>query len=79
MQENLARLQEEAMCLPASERARLAHTLIASLEAGEDIDAEEAWLAEAERRYQAYREGKTKARSASEVFEQARSKLTKAC
>ncbi len=76
MQENLARLQEEAMCLPASERARLAHCLIASLEAGEDVDAEEAWLAEAERRYQAYREGKTKAKPASEVFEQARSKLT---
>ncbi len=76
MSKELAQVEEEAKRLSASERAKLAHNLIASLDMGEDVDAEEVWLAEAERRYQAYREGKTEAKPAAKVFEQARSKLT---
>ena len=76
MSKELTEVEQEARRLSASERAKLAHSLIASLDVGEDVDAEEAWLAEAERRYQAYREGKIEAKPAKAVFDQARPKLT---
>ena len=55
--------------------ARLAQHLIASLDPGEDVDAEAAWLAEAENRYQAYRQGKLTGKSADQVFREAKSHL----
>jgi putative addiction module component (TIGR02574 family) len=39
-----------ALALPARERARLAHELLASLDADSDPDAADAWAAEIERR-----------------------------
>ena len=39
-----------ALALPARERARLAHELLASLDEATDPDAAEAWAAEIERR-----------------------------
>jgi len=45
------------------------------LDSGDDVDAEEAWLNEAERRYQEYRAGKLASRSADAVFEDALSNL----
>lgn len=39
-----------ALSLPASQRARLAHELLASLDDGNDASAEQAWLAEMQRR-----------------------------
>jgi len=41
-----------ALGLPPAERARLAHELIVSLEEAPEPGAEEAWLAEIERRLQ---------------------------
>ncbi|MGH9932016.1 MAG: addiction module protein [Pyrinomonadaceae bacterium] len=46
----LSRILEEALALPAEERARLAASLISSLEPEEDPDVEQAWRAEVARR-----------------------------
>jgi len=75
MARSVAELENEAKGLSVQERARLAHQLIASLDAGEDVDAEEVWLEEAERRYQAYRQGKLAAKPADKVFHEAKSRL----
>jgi putative addiction module component (TIGR02574 family) len=67
----LDQLEAEALELPVGDRARLATRLLESLddEAEEDpADVEEAWLNEAERRYQRYLAGETVARPAEEVF-----------
>ena len=41
---------EAALALPEPDRARLAHELLLSLDAGEDEGADEAWVDEIERR-----------------------------
>lgn len=46
----LERLQFEAMALPESERAELAHRLVLSLDGTADADAEQAWSSEIARR-----------------------------
>ena len=46
-----------ALSLPASDRARLVHELLASLDGPGDPDAGEAWLAEIERRAGEVRSG----------------------
>ena len=45
------------------------------IDAGKDVDAEAVWLEEAERRYQAYREGKETAKPADQVYREAKSQL----
>lgn len=75
MPKSVADLEREARHLPAQDRALLAQHLIASIDPGEDADAEAAWLEEAERRYQAYRQGKLTAKPAEQVFREAKSKL----
>ena len=62
-------IEKQAQNLPAKERARLALALIESLDQGEDIDAEDLWLDEAERRLEDYRAGRVEAIPANEVFE----------
>jgi len=59
---------EEAFSLSAPERAQLAMSLIESLDNYDDANTEALWLEEAERRYQEYREGKIKGRSADDVY-----------
>lgn len=44
------RVRADALSLPTQERARLAHDLIVSLDQAEDPGADDAWLAELERR-----------------------------
>jgi putative addiction module component (TIGR02574 family) len=75
MPKSVAELEREARRLPEQERALLAQHLIASIDPGEDIDAEAAWLEEAEKRYQAYRQGKLTAKPADQVFREAKSQL----
>ena len=53
----------------------MAEHLLATLDPGEDIDAEGAWLAEAERRYQEYRAGRLRAKPAAEALRDARRDL----
>jgi putative addiction module component (TIGR02574 family) len=45
-----SRLLEEALALPSSERARLAASLISSLDTEEDLNVEQAWRVEVNRR-----------------------------
>jgi putative addiction module component (TIGR02574 family) len=75
MPKSVAELEQEASRLPEKDRAVLAHHLIASIDPGEDGDAEGVWLEEAERRYQAYRQGKLSGKPAEQVFREAKSKL----
>jgi putative addiction module component (TIGR02574 family) len=75
MSQKLQAIESEALTLPIRDRAVLAEHLIASLEVEEDEEVEELWLQEAERRYQAYKQGRVKARSAEDVLKDASSKL----
>ena len=67
----MKKIEDEALCLSTQERAFLADRLLSSL--GEDAltDIDAAWIAEAERRYQEYREGKRPGVAAQEVFAEA--------
>jgi putative addiction module component (TIGR02574 family) len=69
MNEDISELETEARRLPPRDRARLIRRLIASLDAGDDIDAEEQWLDEAERRLEAYRRDALTAQPGEEVFD----------
>ncbi len=75
MARSLAEIEMEVLQLPEGERAALAEQLLRSLIPGEDVDAEDDWLREAERRYQEYREGNIKSRPSEKVIQEARKKL----
>ncbi len=64
-------LETDALKLPPTDRARLAHRLIESLEGAEEGDFEGAWIEEAERRHAEYRKGLVTARDADAVFRDA--------
>jgi putative addiction module component (TIGR02574 family) len=75
-----ARFEEivaSAMKLPERERVRLAQELIASLDAEIEPDVEALWLAEAERRLEELRSGKTRGVPAEEAFARARRALNR--
>lgn len=61
---------EEAMSLPADERADLAVTLMESLDGTEDEGAEEAWALEIERRIREVESGAVKTIPWSEARKQ---------
>ena len=61
MSELLKKLEHEAQSLSKQERAFLADRLLSSLDGDVLNDVEEAWIAEAERRYKEYKEGKSPA------------------
>ena len=68
-------LEKQARLLSVEERAKLAHTLIEELDASVDSNLEELWIAEAQRRYQAYLSGEIGSRSGDEVMASVRSRL----
>jgi putative addiction module component (TIGR02574 family) len=76
MAKQFSEVESEAMQLSRQERASLVEHLLATLDPGEDVDAEELWLREAERRYQAYRAGGIAGKPAEQVFEDAKKKVT---
>ncbi len=67
----LEKVEHDALSLPQDERAFLADRLLSSLggEVLNDVDA--AWVQEAERRYDEYKQGKRQPISASAVFAEA--------
>jgi len=67
--------EASALMLPATERAALAERLIESLDRLDDAENERLWVEEAERRYQAYRQGRLSARSATEAIQDAQARL----
>jgi len=68
-------IEDEAMKLSPRDRALLVERLLPTLDRGEDVDAEEIWLQEAEKRYQEYWAGQIGSRSSDRVFEDAKSRL----
>jgi putative addiction module component (TIGR02574 family) len=67
----LKKIEDEALSLNSQERAFLADRLLSSL--GENVltDIDAAWIDEAERRYQEYKEGRRQGIAAQEVFAKA--------
>jgi putative addiction module component (TIGR02574 family) len=75
MSQTAGRLEDEVLGLPSLERARLAHLLIASLDAEgveDPAEVEQSWAEEIERRLTECRSGAAKPISAREVFAEAR-------
>ncbi len=68
-------LEEQVKMLPQKDRARLALSLIESLDPGTDEDAEALWLDEAEKRLKAYDAGKTQSRPVNDVIVEIKSNL----
>ncbi len=76
MNSELHDIEKAAEGLSPEQRARLVRRLISGLDLGEDQDAEQVWLDEAERRLSDYRSGKTTTRPANEVFSEIEQKLS---
>lgn len=68
-------VESQARMLSESERARLALTLIESLDPLDDGDVAEAWRIEIDRRWREIESGTAVTIPASEVFAQARNDL----
>ncbi len=64
----LGKIENEALGLSLQERAFLADRLLSSLDGDALTDVDAAWVAEAERRYQDYKEGKRPGIAAGDVF-----------
>jgi len=71
MSDLLKRIEHDALSLSQQERAFLADRLLSSLDGPALNDIDIAWITEAERRYQEYKEGKRKGIPANEVFDEA--------
>jgi putative addiction module component len=63
-------VERGAMELPLQERALLVERLLAALDLDQDINVEEQWLREAERRYQGYCVGRIASKPANQAFEE---------
>ncbi|MDP9352790.1 MAG: addiction module protein [Chloroflexota bacterium] len=76
---SLKELEAEALHLPAEQRADLAQRLFASLEDEDTLEdaaeVEQAWIEEAERRYQRYLAGETQAVPAADALARVRTRL----
>ncbi len=68
-------VESKALKLSSRERARLAQRLISSLDQEVDVDADELWLHEAERRLAEIKSGKVAGIPADKVIRKARSLL----
>lgn len=68
-------IEKQAKSLPQQERARLALSLIESLDPGLDEDAEALWLEEADKRLKAYDAGETQSRPVDDVIAEIKSGL----
>ncbi len=68
-------LEDQVRNLPQKDGARLAMSLIESLDAGTDEDAEALWLDESEKRLKDYDTGKTQSRPVSDVIAEIKSCL----
>lgn len=75
MADVIAELEDRARRLPPRDRARLALTLIESLETADGGDVEEAWRIEVEARAAALDRGEATTVSAADTFAEIRRKL----
>ena len=75
MTQDIRECEASVLKLPVAERAALAERLLESLDALDDTENERLWIEEAERRYQAYKQGRLPARSATEAIQDARARF----
>ena len=75
MAKKLSDVERDAMELTHQERAMLAEHLLATLDPADEVDAEELWLQEAEKRDARFRAGKITSKPAEQVFGDARQSL----
>jgi len=68
-------LEKQARMLTPQEKASLARILIEELDTSSDTNVERLWIAESQRRYEAYLKGELKSVSGEEVMSRARSRL----
>jgi len=68
-------LEMQARPLAVKEKAALARILIAELDMTVDADAEQLWVDEAQRRYDAYQRGELETRPGDEVMARVRNRL----
>ena len=68
-------LEKQARLLTPQEKATLARILIEELDPSTDTEVEQIWIAEAQRRYQAYLKGEIESLAGDEVMSRARSRL----
>ena len=68
-------LEKRARMLSASEKATLARILIEELDPSLDAEVEQLWVAEAQRRYEAFRNGELEALPGDKVMVRARRRL----
>jgi len=68
-------LEKQARTLTASEKATLARILIEELDPSLDAEVEQFWVAEAQRRYEAFRKGELEALPGDKVMVRARRRL----
>ena len=67
----LDKIEKEIFKLSNQERAFLADRLLGSLKSDSLSDIDEAWIAEAERRYEKYKQGERPGIDAQVVFDEA--------
>ncbi len=68
------KVAQDALALSERERAKLAHTLLKSLDGVADEDFDAAWDLEIEKRVTRIKEGTAKGRPAEEVFRDIRTR-----
>ena len=68
-------LEKQARSLSPEEKASLARILIEELDTAIDPNAEQLWLEEAQRRYEAFLKGDLEARPGDDVMQRARDRL----
>ena len=71
----LDELEKQSRLLTAQEKATLARILIEGLDPSQDRGVEQVWIAEAQRRYEAYLRGEIEAHDGDEVMTRARNRL----
>jgi putative addiction module component (TIGR02574 family) len=68
-------IEREAMQLTVAERERLANQLLQSLVEAPLNEVDQAWVEEAERRFQDFTSGRTQGVSGDQIFSQIREEL----
>ena len=75
MSEQLKQVEEQALLLPAEDREMLANRLLHSLDDAPLTDVDEAWIEEAEKRYQRFTAGLSKGIPGDKIFADIRREL----
>jgi putative addiction module component (TIGR02574 family) len=75
MSTDVAEIEAKIRSLSLEDKTDLLRVLIAELDGPADVDVEQAWLAEAQRRHREVLEGKVKPVSGERVFENLRARL----